>query len=159
MKKPLRGASALLAISTLTVLIQGCDMTGGGWLFSAAGAPDMAQFGLKLGCEEGEDGEDVLKGHIVYHDKAYSTSRYDGVALEGEPLGGGCGSGSSSAVFTLTYEPQPRTAGDGGIAVLRITDGGEPGTGDDYFYLQILTGLYAGYQNQGYLQGGNLASH
>lgn len=172
----------VIAAVLLAVLLAGCfDILGGGWIWSALG-PDAgkATFGFNLHCDE--DTNDAW-GHITFHDHgvlidseyydfvdqdAYWKGKAKHMAIQGDVFAGlgfdlsegdfGCSDDFALyASYIGTYTPVPHTIGPPGIFHVAVNDGGEPGPdNDDWLEITIVSGVYAGYFNIGYLQGGNI---
>jgi hypothetical protein len=97
-----------LAVVGLT----GCPgkFTGGGWIDSAAGAPDKAHVAFTVHADD-EDGDglaDTYRGQWEYHDNA-SDVAFHGVITYIENYDDG------SVYVAGTYTPQPSNAGAGGF--------------------------------------------
>jgi hypothetical protein len=164
----MRGLSALRLIAFLgamTLVASGCHrMTGGGWIESAVPG-SKAQFGFQVRCieTENEDGTTTAAfsaGQIQYVDAAAGV-RLHGTAEPHASVTGPdvtCEEESSTfeGAFEIlgTYRPQPK--GAPGDFLVEITDGGEPGRGDDTFSIELTGGTYDGYTNSGTLGGGNI---
>jgi hypothetical protein len=60
----------------------------------------------------------------------------------------------NGSTFDGGYRPTPN--GAGGVFLVTVTDGGEPGQLDDAFCIQLIDGRYDGYTNCRPLGGGNI---
>ena len=149
-----------------TVFLTGCfDVSGGGWIHSAAGGKNKATFGFEMLCDQ--DTKEA-SGTITYHDSGVTVDGYGGnykgkpkkLALNGVIAGNeGCGLDAPYAEYRGDYTPIPASVGPGGSFRVYVSDGGETGPDkDDKIMIFIDTGIFAGYENDQYLQGGNISA-
>lgn len=145
----MRRSIVLLLLVAFALVAASCKVTGGGWIILDDGS--KATFSFTYECEDG-----VAKGKFTYHDPAADVKVKGTFFEEGNP----CLEGGEGQLHLLgaTYEPQPKKAGDGGLAVLSIIDNGEPG-GADMFGITLIGGLYDGYAVFGAIGGGNVQAH
>lgn len=133
--------------------------TGGGWLPSAADPDEKAHLAFNIHADDtnGDLKADSWKGQFQYMDRAAGV-KFHGVAIDG---GWPESYPSFVGYFIGTYEPQPKKAGPGGEFDAYVYDfDGHPEFGDsDYVDILVYDGVYAGYRNAGFLQGGNIKSH
>lgn len=163
----------VFSLAVLMVGMIGCrDITGGGWINSAAGPGAKATFGLEFYCEA-VSGPDTASGFITYHDHGVSASDYgvgkrktklafhgevsrpDGVLLPDE-----CNPLNFYGQYVGTYTPIPPHLGDPsnpGIMYVKAIDGGLEGPDKlDFLVIRLEGGVFDGYVNYGFLKGGNL---
>lgn len=163
----------------------GCvgKFTGGGWLDSRAGNSAKATFGMNMQAidEDGNGSVDSYRGQFEYQDKGALPLFPTGVRFHGEvttadiiedvalislSFGGlsfdfGEGLRGDAVYFTGTYQPQPSSLGAGGQISGVIVDSGIPGETDpaDFMAIALDGGVYGGYANGGFLQGGEIQFH
>ena len=158
-------AVAVLALCSVT--LGGCrgKWTGGGSVDGASGN-GKATFGFNYICENGQN-----NGHVQYVDHSpgplsggstpkevrfHAQYFFDELTCEGP-----ADQQQPPPVLLAfgTYEPQPKKLGPGGVFILFLVDGGEPGAGDDVFDITLEGGIYDGYMNGGSLAHGNVQHH
>jgi hypothetical protein len=165
----------LLALAALcSVFLTGClDILGGGWLWSANGEDaGRATFGFDFDCDSGSN---TAGGHMTYHDQGVRVNEEpylsQGAEWRGKPkilaiqgevfstLIVPCDAdGVYFAGYFGHYEPIPPSIGEGGVFEVTASDGGDTGPDKgDHLQIAILTGVFAGYQNEGSPGGGNIS--
>lgn len=151
----------VLALTGIILVLTGCigRWTGGGAVVGASGW-GKATFGFNYTCDEG-----TQRGQLQYVDHAPGAGGPKQVRFHGD-FGIdfddciGPGEPQPPIVFAVgTYEPQPTKLGPGGVLLLFLVDGGEPGTDDDVFEIILEGGIYDGYMNGGPIIGGNIQQH
>jgi hypothetical protein len=155
---------AMLAIVGLWASSQvGCagKYTGGGFIGSAAGAPQKATFGFNInGIDQNGDGyPDVATGQFQYDDHGAGVSFH---ADQIEPTGAYLVDGSLGEVTILYYGTYSSKAGDGEVLIAVGANGdGTDGlhNPDDWLFVGVVSGPYASYSNAGVVQGGNIQFH
>jgi hypothetical protein len=164
----LRRLIVLCAAAMLGLVLSGCEASGGGWIQSRLVPGARATFGFHI-VTDLDTGTSSFSG--AYHDPQGMGSngevvRVDfkgtGVLHEGPPPPGAPPNVRGGCLLGMpTYESiNPRAPGTGQLElVVCDMDGNGPSTGD-YILLQVqpppLGGPYSGYQNGGFLQGGNI---
>jgi hypothetical protein len=150
----------LVSLVACYAVLTGClgKWTGGGWIVSGSGS-GKATFGVNYLCTENNQ-----NGHLQYVDHSPGLPGVNQVRFHANFLFEGDCVGPGEPIPPVlqaigVYEPQPRKRGEGGLLFLTLTDGGEPGAGDDTFDLLLVDGLYDGYMNSGSLSGGNIQHH
>ena len=152
------------SVSALALAAIGCDQfNGGGWLQSSTGE-DRATFAVHGKCKETEDpvfGQVAAlhEGQLQYNDHGADIRFHGDVEPFPFPISQTCKELDDpfifpAVIFRGTYRPQPR--GVPGEFTGTVADNGEPGFEGDTVSISVLTGQYAGYQNAGPLQGGNI---
>jgi hypothetical protein len=138
----------LFLLAAGLLLATGCQATGMGWIPSASLADPTAKatFGFVY------DGTtETFSGS--YHDNALGVAfKGTGVIKAGPPPAGvnakgGCLMGEPS------YESQNSSRPGGGLLLLVVCDLDR--AGNDFIYIQVETGPYAGYSNSG-MPSGNI---
>lgn len=139
------------------VLLVGCrDASGGGWIPSAVGN-GKATFGFTFHCKDRGDNAE-LSGQLTYHDQPANVRLHG--TMGGTVIATTCAAlaadtaAPDGSTFDGAYWPKPN--GDGGPFLISVLDRGEPGKLDDEFCIQLIDGLYAGYQNCRPLSSGNI---
>ena len=149
----------LAATSVLALLaLSGCysRLTGGGWMESAGGG-GRATFAINYDATDvgfSEPPTTRFKG--TYHDPGSGVRlRFDDLVKDifEDPT-------EDCAEFTGRYVSQdPKQRGAGDVRV-KACDEGEPGAGrGDSLRVEVLSGPYAGYENDGPILGGNFQGH
>ena len=170
MKKSIFFALSFFCLAVLMTGMIGCrDISGGGWISSEAGGKAKATFGLEFYCDPqpGLLSNDLANGFITYHDHGVSPTAYGvgkpktSFAFYAEivrPDGfGECDPSALYAGYVGTYKPIPESLGLGGDIYVQATDGGVKGLDKkDTLDVRLVGGVYDGYHNSGYLNGGNL---
>lgn len=148
--------TAIFAIAMIGLASCAGKYTGGGWTDSAMGAPDKAHVAFNFHADDtdGDGLADSYKGQFEYHDAAAGVALH-GVIVECYDLGDGTG------YLAGFYTAQPESAGPGGFFDSFVYDFGKPGDADpdDAFDIYVYDGVYGGYYNFGFLQGGNIKFH
>src|SRR5438128_1510154 len=160
-----RWPRVVVLVAALPLFAAGCyKATGGGWIPSSpeVGA-DKASFGFTARCVDTEEnGLPVAKlfdGQLEWQDGPVRLHGVVGpepffLTLPGEQCKDFRGL-FSSQLFVGQYDPQ--AGGASGFFIVTVTDGGEPGgINGDFIQIELVDGLYNGYVNAGFLQGGNL---
>lgn len=148
MRFPSRSTRFVVIFGALVLLFTiGCgeSVRGGGWLPSAFDPSTKANFGFHSDTT-GDAGERSVHG--TYHDQAAGVRlKFTGVVSVGW-IGGA----------TYTYESQDKKNPGSGTVFVDVSDGGDgvSETGNDYLNIVVQDGPYAGYQNAGIIQGGNI---
>jgi hypothetical protein len=133
----------------LALLASACSFTGGGYIPSAAGDGTKAVFAIHLDAAH----PDRPKAQGTFHDRSAGVKLviYDGVewAFDGQCVDA-----------RLLYRSiLPSTPGQGLVAV-SACDRGEPGTSaGDELRITVEDGPFAGYENEGIIEGGNFQVH
>ena len=174
----IRKLIAIGCAALLMGLTSGCayKVTGGGWIPSADDPLEKANFGFGAnGCEAYKIEDDWVnfKGRFNYHDKTA------GVMMLGEPVGidrctrFGCKVQDDGYDFgrvcpngylvKLEYRStNPKDRGEGQAIVCAYDNGEGMNATPDWLGIYIAhddTGPYAGYSNEGYIEGGNIQKH
>ena len=161
----------LVGLASLTLVLTSCEqVSGGGWIVSAADPTKKATFGMALSCTDSSSGA-VLNGNFEYHDMSFTATTPDGKqqklgihgvpVFAGSPIPGSTCSGLDSifpfaGTYLGTYTTQP-AVGPGGAFVVIVVDNGAKGPSkDDQIFVTLSGGLFSGYTNVGTLGGGNL---
>ncbi|HET6576386.1 MAG TPA: hypothetical protein VFG68_22490 [Fimbriiglobus sp.] len=176
------GVAAAAALCALGPVGCAGKFTGGGWIDSRAGAPAKATMGFNLQAT-GEDGGDLeYRGQFQYSDHGSFAGFPDGVAIHGvidevniaeDIILGSLGFGGlgfdfgpdglpgNAVLFTGTYTPQPESLGDGGAIEGVVVAGGISDLDDprDFVVIHLIGGVYDGYANGGFIQGGSFKYH
>jgi hypothetical protein len=173
---------ALAVVFGLGALGQvGCagKFTGGGWIDSLAGAPAKATMGFNLDATQDDAGNFTYSGQFQYQDHGSFPDFPKGVGVHGvidnvniftdvtvfELFFGGIdfefgdeGLTGDWVLFTGTYTPQPANLGAGGTIAGVACDTGVADP-SDFIVIQLIGGVFDGYANGGFLQGGNITFH
>ena len=171
----IRRLLAIGCVALLMGLTSGCSykVTGGGWLPSADDGSQKANFGFAAnGCEAYLMDKDWtnFKGRFNYHDKTA------GVMMLGTPTGvtkcypgnpvcrydrnGICKGGYAVQLDYKSTNPKDR--GEGQAVACAYDNGEGMNATPDWLGIYIAhddTGPYAGYSNEGYIEGGNIQKH
>ena len=177
MKKLVHDIVVVGLVGSLALFVSGCEgkYTGGGVIDSAIEEGAKANLGFNMHATD-TDSEciellgveicniaDEVKGQLQYKDHGSDDIKYPkGLSIHGVVTGGGVFEGilSRSGELTGTYTPQPKKLGDGGTFIATVYDNGEPGASeDDSFTIELKDGVYDGYTNSGFLNGGNIKYH
>jgi hypothetical protein len=138
-----------LATALAALVLSGCTLTGGGWMFSAASG--RATFGFNITC----DGS-YLTGNWVYHDKAAGVDVTGTIPSETFPCSNGGPTGGLFEIETPYRAQHCKTDCEGTAFIAAYDDGtGKPPKGDE-LSIELDGGPYDGYENEGDVQGGNL---
>jgi hypothetical protein len=137
----------------------GCyeKLNGGGWMQSR-NLEDKANFSISYNLtrflESDQSDPSLIHLEGVYHDKGLDVRLKYGEVLDfvDEP---DVSEGEDCVLFLTTYTSQDRDLPGTGEAEVLACDFGEPGVQGDFLSINILTGPYAGYQNGGFILGGN----
>jgi hypothetical protein len=161
---------AMLAIVGLWVSsLVGCAgrYTGGGFIDSAAGAPQKATFGFDIvGIDlNGDQIPDVASGQFQYDDHGAGVKFHlDDLVPTGITIVYPS-AGRAMTIYDGSYTSKDGD-GDAWVAVSANNDFFQnPFTGqifhnpDDHLFVVVNSGPYAGYSNDGTLQGGNIQWH
>jgi len=138
--------------------LSGCKVTGGGWIGTAEPECDgKANFGFVAMLDDDESTPRFIefKGKLNFNDKCA------GVKLNGDVKFAITPGGEEWNLLGGTYRStNPNNKGDG-FWIVMVKDMGEGineiGDGDE-IRIRILSGPFAGYTNQGYVQG-NIQAH
>ena len=151
-------------ILLLALALSSCKtIQGGGWIGSASGE-GKASFGINLTCENSE-----YYGEFTYHDNGVKVEMPDGkmrkLAIQawvgpGEPLSS-CSylkEGSPWTSWYFYYRAQPDKFRETGTGIIEFFDADltEDPNDEDVLSIEIMTGPFEGYSNDGELGGGNL---
>ena len=144
-------ARMVLAMSglALALLASACSFTGGGYIPSATGDGTKAVFAIHLDHKD----PDRPKAQGTFHDRSAGVKLviYDGLQWGFDGL---------CVDARLLYQStHPSTPGEGVVAV-SACDRGEPGSSaGDELSISVEDGPFAGYENQGIIEGGNFQAH
>jgi hypothetical protein len=151
----------LLCFVIVPVLLfaAGCyeKLNGGGWMHSANGV-DKANFSISYNLtrylESDQSDPSLIHLEGIYHDKGLDVRlKYEEVLDFVEepdfPEDADC------VLFLTTYTSQDRDMPGTGEADVLACDFGEPGVQGDFLGINIFSGPYAGYENDGFILGGN----
>ena len=158
MKRILQLACILLLVLSLNACR---TVQGGGWMESASGE-GKATFGVKLNCEAPD-----YFGEFTYHDHGVEFEMPDGkmrkLAIKAWVEPGVVRSGYSdlsldSTSWAFEYRAQPDKFGESGMGIIYFFDADltEDPSDEDILKIEIWTGPFAEYSNEGELGGGNL---
>lgn len=150
----------------------GCrDISGGGWIKSAGNPEKKATFAFVFDCIPADNSPDVAVGTFTYHDHGVSPYGTYGVGKAqisfafnatiyrpGSPdIINECDITADQGSYVGNYTPIPETLGPGGQVWVFASDGEEGGPDkNDLVHIFLEGGIYDGYRNAGYLNGGNL---
>jgi len=145
----------LLGIGAATVfaalLLSGCSLTGGGWMFSTQGSPNKATFSFNITCVNF-----LLTGGWVYHDKASGIDAEGTVPANSLCLPDGAPGGTFDQTGTYTAQHcKSNCTGNVHFVVTDSNQGGKPLKGD-HLSIAFTSGPLSGYSNNADVQGGNL---
>lgn len=164
----------MVTLGMAALLATGCEpgkYAGGGWLPSAnpeATRPeDRATFVFVAKGEDTDgDGEaDTAKGQFQYHDRGMDVHIHGVVDAGGSiPVRVSFEVGGPFSDFVGlaggTYEPQPRSLGEGGtfeVVLFTFDASTTASTGQrDFVQIAFFGGIYDGYSNQQFLESGNV---
>lgn len=172
--------TALPLISLACILALGaCKLTGGGYIASAEDPEAKATFAFTGECDNISDNPEIIilefaKGNLQYNDHGTKDADMP-VRLHGKITGtdaiGIIGPldlcqqpqtilpEDSAFVYSGEYTAQPKKNGSGQFRII-VTDGGEPGISEgDHFEIELIGGPFDGYENEGFIQGGNIQYH
>jgi hypothetical protein len=151
----------LLCFVIVPVLLfaAGCyeKLNGGGWMESANGV-DKANFSISYNLtrylESDQSDPSLIHLEGIYHDKGLDVRlKYEEVLdFVEEP---DFSEDADCVLFLTTYTSQDRDMPGTGEADVLACDGGEPGVQGDFLSINIFSGPYAGYENDGFILGGN----
>lgn len=159
-KRGLMGAT-LLPASALA--IAGCadKFTGGGTIPSTDEVQgDQANFGFTYKVTDQETGAGKTQG--TYHDEFAPSYPLGGLELKFTGLLSSASSGpcANGLKGTVSYTSQNSNYPGTGQALLKACDTGQPRNfPGDSIGIDVLSGPYNGYSNEGLLTGGNLQAH
>ena len=164
----------MVTLGMAALLATGCSpgkYAGGGWLPSAdptaTDRADIATFSFVVKAEDTDgDGEpDTANGQIEYQDRGADVHIH-GVVDEGASYAATFTFSEEGPILNLlgvaagTYEPQPRSLGEGGtfeVAVVTFDASTTVSTGQrDFVRIELFGGVYDGYVNQQFLEDGNI---
>jgi hypothetical protein len=137
----------------------GCyeKLNGGGWMQSANGV-DKANFSISYNLtrylESDQSDPSLIHLEGVYHDKGLDVRlKYEDVLdfVDNPDVS----EGQDCVLFLTTYTSQDRDMPGTGQAEVLACDLGEPGVQGDFLAIDVLSGPYEGYNNEGFILGGN----
>jgi hypothetical protein len=175
----MRRTGYVLLTAALLLTATGCEnWTGGGWIYSAIGTEAKATLGFEATCEDTAFDEVAFNLMFQYRDHGITVTGADGkdrkLAFHGEfneivsEAGVSCEnldalfeSQFGGDGFVVPYEPQPAKTGEGGLAIIWLEDSGQQGAPPkgDGIALYLDGGVFDGYYNNGFFQGGQITLH
>jgi hypothetical protein len=161
-KRTVAGAT-LLPLSA--AVVAGCadKFTGGGTIPSTDDVQgDLANFGFTYKVTDQSTGAGKTQG--TYHDQFAPDYPLGGLELRFTGLlSSDTGSSPCAATAlkgTVSYTSQNSNYPGSGQAILKACDFGQPRNfPSDNLGIEVLSGPYSGYSNEGFLTGGNLQAH
>jgi hypothetical protein len=143
------------------VAVSGCAVkfTGGGTIPSTDNvSTDQANFGFTYKVTNQSTGAGQAQG--AYHDPYAPGYPLGGLALKFNGLlSGDTTPGYNNCMDgVVNYTSQNPSYPGSGQAFLKACDDGEPGY-NDVIEITVLSGRYSGYDDGGFLTGGNLQAH
>jgi hypothetical protein len=159
------------------LLLVGCTQaTGMGWIHSVvpidptSGTPQKATFGFAFYRDTSDPESPAFTGLLrgSYHDPLVAGDPRDDVDFKGEGVlshptsrpAGAPADVTGCMIGSPTYRSQNRDNLGTGTLLLTVCDREDPVTGEtivnDYISIQVTTGPFMGYTNEGFVEDGNI---
>lgn len=175
----MRKTSYALLTALLLLPAMGCEhWSGGGWIYSAIGTEAKATMGFNFDCQDTAVNEVAIHANFQYQDHGVTVTAPNGkerkLAFHGQfdetisEEGVSCENLDAWFMdvfgadgFLVEYQPQPPTMGEGGAALILLEDSGQQGAPPkaDGIWIILEEGVFDGYENLGFLQGGQITLH